>query len=65
MGVFNQTAITAKNFGFKGLKDGLGDKAAKMIVAEQSYEATDPTVDSQIVCLGGSGADVFFNITTS
>jgi branched-chain amino acid transport system substrate-binding protein len=48
----------------KGIKDGLGDKAAKMIVAEASYEVTDATVDSQIVTLKGSGADVFFNITT-
>ena len=47
-----------------GLKAGLGDKAAKMIVAEASYEVTDPTVDSQIVTLKGSGADVFFNVTT-
>src|SRR6266851_1183756 len=45
----------------KGFKDGLGDKAAKMIVAEQSYEVTDPTVDSQIIALKGSGADTFFN----
>ena len=48
----------------KGLKEGLGDKAAKMIVAEVSYEVSDPTVDSQIVQLQGSGADVFVNITT-
>ncbi len=48
----------------KGIKDGLGEKAAKMIVSEASYEVTDPTVDSQIVTLKGSGADVFFNITT-
>src|SRR6202795_1906133 len=41
-----------------GLRDGLGDKASKMIVATQSYETTDPTVDSQIVALQGSGADV-------
>ncbi len=47
----------------KGFKDGLGDKV-KMIVAEVSYETSDPTVDSQIVQLQGSGADVFFNITT-
>ncbi len=40
-----------------GLRDGLGDKAAKMIVATQSYETTDPTVDSQIVALQASGAD--------
>jgi branched-chain amino acid transport system substrate-binding protein len=43
-----------------GLRDGLGDKAAKMIVATQSYETTDPTVDSQIVALQGSGADALF-----
>ena len=48
----------------KGLKDGLGDKAAKMVVAEASYEVTDPTVDSQIVTLKASGADTFFNVTT-
>jgi len=47
----------------KGFKDGLGDKA-KMIVAEASYEVSDPTVDSQIVQLQSSGADVFFSITT-
>jgi branched-chain amino acid transport system substrate-binding protein len=41
-----------------GLKAGLGDKADKMIVATQSYETTDPTVDSQVVALQGSGADV-------
>jgi branched-chain amino acid transport system substrate-binding protein len=48
----------------KGLKDGLGAKAAAMIVAEASYEVTDPTIDSQIVALRGSGADTFFNVTT-
>jgi len=47
----------------KGFRDGLGDKAAKMIVAEASYETTDPTIDSQIVSLQASGADVFFNVT--
>ncbi len=41
-----------------GLRDGLGDKAAKMIVATQSYETTDPTVDSQVASLQASGADV-------
>ncbi len=47
----------------KGFKDGLGAKAS-MIVAEASYEVTDPTVDSQMVTLKASGADIFFNITT-
>jgi branched-chain amino acid transport system substrate-binding protein len=41
-----------------GLKAGLGDKYAKMVVKEVSYESTDPTVDSQIVTLQGSGADM-------
>ena len=48
----------------KGLKDGLGDKAKTMIVSELPYEPADPTVDSQIVSLKNSGADVFFNVTT-
>ncbi|SFN03997.1 ABC transporter substrate-binding protein [Variovorax sp. OV329] len=48
----------------KGVKDGLGAQGAKLIVAEASYEVTDPTVDSQIVTLQGSGADTFINITT-
>jgi len=48
----------------KGLKDGLGAKAASMIVAEESYETTEPTIDSHIVRLKSSGADVFINITT-
>jgi ABC-type branched-subunit amino acid transport system substrate-binding protein len=41
-----------------GLRAGLGDKASKMIVATQSYETTDPTVDQQVVALQASGADV-------
>ena len=45
-----------------GLRDGLGDKAAKMIVATQSYETTDPTVDLQVVALQGSGADVLLTV---
>ena len=45
----------------KAVKELLGDKAARMIVSEQAYEFTDPTVDSQIVSLKASGADVFFN----
>jgi branched-chain amino acid transport system substrate-binding protein len=62
IGVLYQNDDYGKDY-LKGLKDGLGDKA-RMIVAEVSYEVTDPTVDSQIVQLQGSGADVFVNITT-
>ena len=40
-----------------GLREGLGDKADKMIVASKTYETTDPTIDLQIVSLQGSGAD--------
>ncbi|PYO24770.1 MAG: branched-chain amino acid ABC transporter substrate-binding protein [Candidatus Rokuibacteriota bacterium] len=48
----------------KGLHDGLGEaNAKKMIVMEQTYEVTDPTIDSQIVNLKNSGANVFFNVT--
>jgi branched-chain amino acid transport system substrate-binding protein len=48
----------------KGFKDGLGAKAASMIVIEESYEVSEPTIDSHIVKLKATGADVFFNITT-
>ena len=48
----------------KGLKDGLGAKASSMIVMEESYEVSEPTIDSHIVKLRSSGADVFMNITT-
>lgn len=48
----------------KGLQDGLGDRAARMIVAQSTYEVTDPTIDSQLIRLMASGADTFFNITT-
>ena len=48
----------------QGLKDGLGARAKAMIVAEAPYETTDPTVDSQIVTLKASGADVFVNVAT-
>ena len=48
----------------KGLHDGLGEaNAKKMIVMEQTYEVTDPTIDSQIVNLKNSGANVFFDVT--
>ena len=48
----------------KGLRDGLGAKAASMIVGEASYETSEPTIDSHIVKLKSTGADVFFNIAT-
>ncbi len=47
----------------KGLKDGFGAKAS-MIVAEESYETSEPSIDSHIVKLKATGADVFISITT-
>jgi branched-chain amino acid transport system substrate-binding protein len=47
-----------------GLKQGLGEKAKTMIVAEAPYEVSEPTIDSHIVKLKASGADVFINIAT-
>ena len=47
-----------------GLRQGLGDKADKMIVATKTYETTDPTVDLQVVALQGAGADVLLTAAT-
>jgi branched-chain amino acid transport system substrate-binding protein len=62
VGILYQNDDYGKDY-LKGFKDGLGDAAKKLIVSEQSYEVTDPTVDSQVVNLKNSGANVFFNIT--
>src|ERR1700730_5856718 len=48
----------------KGLKDGLGAKAASMIIAEESYETTELSLDNHIVTLTSTDANVFFNVTT-
>ena len=61
IGILYQNDDYGKDY-VKGLKDALGGKMP--IVAELPYETTDPTVDSQIVSLKASGADVFFNVTT-
>jgi ABC-type branched-subunit amino acid transport system substrate-binding protein len=63
IGVLYQNDDYGKDY-LKGLKDGLADKAASMIVGEESYETSNPTVDSQIVALKSRGADVFISITT-
>ena len=62
IGVLYQNDDYGKDL-LKGLKDGLGANT-KMIVSELPYEVADPTVDSQIINLKSSGADVFVNITT-
>ena len=62
IGVLYQNDDYGKDY-LEGFKKGLGGKAS-MIVSEQSYETSNPTVDSQVVNLKNSGADVFFNVTT-
>src|SRR3989449_959819 len=62
IGILYQNDDYGKDY-VKGLKDGLGEAAKKLIVMEQSYEVTDPTIDSQIVNLKNSGANVFYNVT--
>ncbi len=62
IGVLYQNDDYGKDY-LKGLKDGLGAKVS-MIVMEESYEVSQPTIDSHIVKLKSSGADVFINITT-
>ncbi len=62
VGILYQNDDYGKDY-LKGFEDGLGESAKKMIVLKQSYEVTDPTIDSQIVNLKNSGATVFFNIT--
>jgi len=48
----------------KGFKDGLGAKAATMIVAEESYDTAEAAIDGHIVKLKAAGADAFYSITT-
>jgi branched-chain amino acid transport system substrate-binding protein len=48
----------------KGFRDGLGEKAGSIIVKELSYELSEPTVDSQILQLKATGADVFLDLST-
>jgi branched-chain amino acid transport system substrate-binding protein len=64
IGVLYQNDDYGKDF-VNGLKYGLGADAAKLIVKEVTYEVSDPTVDSQIVTLKDSGANVFFSATTN
>jgi branched-chain amino acid transport system substrate-binding protein len=62
IGVLMQNDDYGKDY-FNGFKAGLGNDAAK-IVQVATYEVADPTVDSQMIQLKNSGANVFFNITT-
>lgn len=63
IGVLYQNDDLGKDY-LKGLKTGLGDKAASMIVAEASYEVSEPTIDSQILKIKDSGADLIFSAST-
>jgi ABC-type branched-subunit amino acid transport system substrate-binding protein len=63
IGVLYQNDDLGKDY-LNGLKAGLGDKAAKMVVAEVSYELSDPTIDSQILKIRDAGADLIFSAST-
>lgn len=63
VGVLYQNDDFGKDY-LAGLKDVFGEKASKLIVAEESYETSEPSIDSHIVRLKDSGADVFVNIST-
>lgn len=63
IGVLMQNDDYGKDY-FNGFKQGLGKDNEKKIVQLSTYEVTDPTVDSQMIQLKNSGANVFFNITT-
>src|SRR6201996_4647754 len=63
VGILYQNDDLGKDY-LGGIKAGLGDKASKMIVAEASYEVSDPTVASQILKIKDAGTDLFFSATT-
>jgi branched-chain amino acid transport system substrate-binding protein len=63
VGVLYQNDDLGKDY-LDGLKAGLGDRAAKMVVTEVSYELSEPTIDSKILKIKDSGADLFFSAST-
>ena len=63
VGILYQNDDLGKDY-LNGIKAGLGNQAAAMIVAEASYEVSDPTVDSQILKIKDAGADLFFSAST-
>jgi len=63
VGVLYQNDDLGRDY-LNGVKSGLGDKASTMVVAEASYEVSDPTIDSQILKLKSAGADVLFSAST-
>jgi branched-chain amino acid transport system substrate-binding protein len=60
--VLVQHSLVGEDY-LRGIEEGLGERAKAMIVKVLTYQATDTTIDSQIVSLRASGADVFFNIS--
>jgi ABC-type branched-subunit amino acid transport system substrate-binding protein len=64
IGVLYQNDVLGKGLA-TGMREGLGATNGSMIVREVSYELSDPTVDSQIISLEGSGADTLFMAATS
>ena len=63
VGVLRQNDDAGKEY-LAGFMHALGSQAKSIVVAEVTYESTDPTIDSQILQLAGSGANVFFNSGT-
>jgi ABC-type branched-subunit amino acid transport system substrate-binding protein len=63
IGILYQNDDYGKDY-VKGIRDGLGARAASMIVGEESYETTTPTIDSHVVALKSEGADIFISIAT-
>jgi branched-chain amino acid transport system substrate-binding protein len=61
--IFFQNDDFGKDY-LKGIKLGLGDKAASMVVAEKAFDVSEPTIDSHLVKLKATGADVLFDIAT-
>jgi branched-chain amino acid transport system substrate-binding protein len=62
--IFSQNDDYGKDF-VSGFKAGLGDAAEKLIIKELTYEVSEPTVDSEIVTLKASGANVLFSAVTA
>src|SRR6266581_3040110 len=62
IGILSQNDDLGRDY-LLGFKRALGDKASTMIVSSLTYNTSDPTIDSQVVSLKASGADVFFIVT--
>jgi branched-chain amino acid transport system substrate-binding protein len=63
IGILYQNDDFGKDY-LRGIQAALGKQHARMIVSEQAYETTDPTIDTQIINLKASGADVLMNIAS-